>query len=104
MGHELSGKVAIVTGGASGIGRATVELFASEGATVVIADVAVEEGEALAAELGDAVAFRRTDVADVDQVQALVDTGGGDIRGAAGHGQQRRHLQFVPPLPARRPA
>ncbi len=74
MDHELSGKVAIVTGGASGIGRATVELFVSEGAQVVIADVAVEEGEALAAELGDAVAFRRTDVADVDQVQALVDT------------------------------
>ena len=73
MGHELSGKVAIVTGGASGIGRATVELFADEGAQVVIADVAVEEGEALAAELGDAVEFRRTDVSDVDQVQALVD-------------------------------
>ncbi len=73
MAQELSGKVAVVTGGASGIGRATVELFAREGAQVVVADVAVEEGEALAAGLGDAVAFRRTDVSDADDVQALVD-------------------------------
>ena len=73
MGQELDGKVAIVTGGASGIGRATVELFAREGAKVVVADVSVEEGEALAGGLGDAVAFKRTDVSDTDEVQALVD-------------------------------
>jgi NAD(P)-dependent dehydrogenase (short-subunit alcohol dehydrogenase family) len=73
MVQELSGKVAIVTGGASGIGRATAELFAHEGAKVVVADIAVEEGEALAAALGDAVAFQRTDVSDADEVQALVD-------------------------------
>ncbi len=73
MAQELAGKVAIVTGGASGIGRATAELFAAEGAKVVVADVAVEEGEAVAAGLGDAVAFRRTDVSDADEVQALVD-------------------------------
>lgn len=72
MGQELSGKVAVVTGGASGIGRATAELFVREGASVVIADVA-EEGEMLASELGDSVAFRRTDVSDADDVQGLVD-------------------------------
>jgi NAD(P)-dependent dehydrogenase (short-subunit alcohol dehydrogenase family) len=73
MGGELAGKVAIVTGGASGIGRATVELFVKEGANVVIADVDVEAGEELASTLGDAAGFRRTDVADADEVQAAVD-------------------------------
>lgn len=73
MGAELEGKVAIVTGGASGIGRATAELFVEEGARVVVADVASDAGEELAAQLGDAAAFRRTDVADPDDVQALVD-------------------------------
>jgi NAD(P)-dependent dehydrogenase (short-subunit alcohol dehydrogenase family) len=73
MGPELSGKIAIVTGGASGIGRATVELFVDEGAQVVIADVDSARGEELAAKLGAAAAFQKTDVADADQVQALVD-------------------------------
>jgi NAD(P)-dependent dehydrogenase (short-subunit alcohol dehydrogenase family) len=71
---ELDGKVAIVTGGASGLGRATVELFAAEGAKVVIADVNTEAGNALAQELGDAARFTATDVSDADQVQAMVDT------------------------------
>jgi NAD(P)-dependent dehydrogenase (short-subunit alcohol dehydrogenase family) len=73
MGDELSGKIAIVTGGASGIGRATVELFVEEGARVVIADVDSEGGEDVAAKLGDAAAFKRTDVAEADEVQELVD-------------------------------
>src|SRR5215510_11908442 len=73
MGQELAGRVAIVTGGAGGIGRATVERFVEEGARVVIADVDAAGGEAVAAGLGEAAAFKRTDVASTDDVQALVD-------------------------------
>jgi NAD(P)-dependent dehydrogenase (short-subunit alcohol dehydrogenase family) len=70
--NELAGKVAIVTGGASGIGRGTVEKFVAEDARVVIADVETDEGEALAAALGPDAFFRRTDVSDPDQIGALV--------------------------------
>lgn len=70
---ELDGKVAIVTGGAGGIGRATVERFVEEGARVVIGDVDTEAGPLLAQELGDAAAFRQVDVSDAEQVQSLVD-------------------------------
>jgi NAD(P)-dependent dehydrogenase (short-subunit alcohol dehydrogenase family) len=70
--NELAGKVAIVTGGASGIGRGTVERFVAEGARVVIADVETDRGEALAESLGPDTLFRRTDVSDPEQVGALV--------------------------------
>ncbi len=70
---ELDGKVAIVTGGASGIGRATVERFVTEGARVMIGDVDPEAGHALATELGDAAAFTMADVTEADQMQALID-------------------------------
>ncbi|BBY31014.1 SDR family NAD(P)-dependent oxidoreductase [Mycolicibacterium sediminis] len=72
MSAELEGKATIVTGGASGIGRGIVERFVAEGAHVVIADVQTELGEALAADLGDAAIFQRTDVADQDDVARVV--------------------------------
>ncbi len=72
MVSELAGKVAIVTRGAEGIGRGTVEKFVAEGARVVIADVETDKGEALAAALGPNAFFRWTDVSDPDQVGALV--------------------------------
>lgn len=73
MADELAGKVAIVTGGASGIGRAIVEGFVAEGAQVVVADLDADAGTALVAALGDAATFQPTDVTDADQVQAAVD-------------------------------
>lgn len=71
----LADQVAIITGGASGLGRASVELFVQEGAKVVIADVSVEQGEALAKSLGSAAVFKQTDVSNAEQVQELVDFG-----------------------------
>ncbi len=69
---RLSGKTAIITGGASGIGAATAQLFVEEGARVLIADTQTERGEALAGRLGDAAAFRRVDVTREDDVREAV--------------------------------
>ena len=69
---RLAGKVAIVTGGASGIGRATVELFVQEGASVVIADLQDDKGERLVEELGEKTRYLRVDVGEEGDVAALV--------------------------------
>jgi NAD(P)-dependent dehydrogenase (short-subunit alcohol dehydrogenase family) len=69
---RLDGKVAIVTGGASGIGAATCRRFVAEGARVVVADVNEDAGTAFARELGAAGAFRRTDVGVLADLEATV--------------------------------
>ncbi|HLS40838.1 MAG TPA: 3-hydroxyacyl-CoA dehydrogenase [Ornithinicoccus sp.] len=66
--------VALVTGGASGLGEATVRRVLSEGGRAVIVDLPGERGEALAAELGDRVRFVPADVRSEEQVRAAVDT------------------------------
>ena len=71
---NLQGKTALVTGGASGLGRATVENFLDGGANVVIADLAHSPGEAVAKELGDRTRFAPTDVTSEQDVQAAVRT------------------------------
>lgn len=74
--YELQDKVAIITGAASGIGRAAALRFAGEGAKLALADLDASAGDALVAELrarGSEAFFRRVDVADAAQCQALVD-------------------------------
>ena len=70
---QVSGSVAIVTGGASGLGLATVDRLLGEGARVVIVDLPTSNGEQVAAQRGDAAQFVPADVRDADQVQAAVD-------------------------------
>ncbi len=76
MNGLLQTKVALITGAASGIGRATAQLFARHGAKVVLADVTTAVGEeavqGIRAEGGDAI-FVRTDVGQMSEVQALVE-------------------------------
>ncbi len=72
---RLTGKVAAITGAASGIGRATAVLFAAEGAAVVIGDLNVEGGEAAVRECkenGGRAVFQKTDVASEADVKAMI--------------------------------
>ncbi len=69
---QLDGKVAVITGGASGIGEGAVRRFVQAGARVVIADVQDARGQKLAEELGTAASFRHADVAQETDVQGAI--------------------------------
>ncbi len=70
---RLQGRTAVITGAASGIGAGTARMFVAEGANVIVADLQVEAGQALVAELGDAARFAECDVTNEDQIAAAVD-------------------------------
>lgn len=70
---RLDGKVAVVTGAASGIGEGTARKLAGEGAKLVLADIDVAGGERLVEELGTAAVFQKTDVAVEEEVRAAVE-------------------------------
>jgi NAD(P)-dependent dehydrogenase (short-subunit alcohol dehydrogenase family) len=72
MTVSLAGKVAIVTGGASGLGQGIVEKFVAAGADVVVADVNDDAGQDVAAQCEGSAWFRHADVADAADVEALV--------------------------------
>ncbi len=72
MSGRLEGNVAVITGGTSGIGEATAELFAAEGAKVVIAGRGEEEGQAITKRLGDSVSYQRCDVLVEDDIGSLI--------------------------------
>ena len=72
MTFPLNGRVAIVTGGASGIGRAITETFAAKGVAVAIADLQLGAAEDVATEIGNGATAHQCDVTNVDSIQAAV--------------------------------
>jgi NAD(P)-dependent dehydrogenase (short-subunit alcohol dehydrogenase family) len=74
--RELEGKVALVTGGAAGIGEATARLFAKEGAEVIVADIDAERGAMIVEELSRCTkaAFFQADISSTAQVKAMIET------------------------------
>ena len=72
MAGRIDGKVAVITGGASGIGEGTVRLFAEQGARVVVADIQDERGQALVESIGGDTTYVRADVSIEAQVQGAV--------------------------------
>lgn len=72
MAGRIAGKVALITGGASGLGRETARVFLAEGAKVAITDINAEAGAAVAKELGPDCAFFRHDVTSEEEWKAVV--------------------------------
>ena len=70
---RLDGKVAVITGGASGIGACTAERFIQEGAKVVLGDIQVDLGNKVADQLGDSADFFKCDVTSEDDMSGLID-------------------------------
>jgi NAD(P)-dependent dehydrogenase (short-subunit alcohol dehydrogenase family) len=81
MSADLAGMVAVVTGGGSGIGRATALLLAARGAAVVVGDIDGAHAEGVAREIGDRACGVRVDVTKADQVDAMVDRATADFGG-----------------------
>ena len=73
MSGRLEGKVAAITGAASGFGEGAARRFVAEGARVALGDIQDERGQAVADELGDAAVYRHCDVTSEDDVAGLVD-------------------------------
>jgi NAD(P)-dependent dehydrogenase (short-subunit alcohol dehydrogenase family) len=78
---RLANKTAVVTGGCSGIGLATVETFAAEGARILIGDVQDEKGDALQKRFGDQVVYRHCDVNSETDIRSLMDQAGASFGG-----------------------
>lgn len=100
---RFSGKTVVITGAASGIGKAAAELFAREGAVVYAADIDVAAGEALAAASDGAVRFQHCDVTSTEAIRTLMDRAGSETGGIdvvfnnAGAGGARAKIHEVEP-------
>ena len=100
---RFTGKTVVITGAASGIGKAAVQLFASEGATVFAADIDTAGGEALAASSNGDIRFQHCDVCSTEAIKALMDraareTGGIDVVfNNAGAGGAKEKIDEIEP-------
>ncbi|EFO80950.1 short-chain dehydrogenase/reductase SDR [Oscillochloris trichoides DG-6] len=81
---DIAGKVFLVSGGGSGLGAATARMLVEQGASVVLADVNQVAGETVAAELGEAARFVKTDVSDEANVQAAIGVAVNELGGLHG--------------------
>ncbi len=100
---RFAGKTVVITGAASGIGKATCLLFASEGATVIAGDIDATGGEELAATSNGKIFFKQTDVCNTADIKALMDfaaekTGGIDVVfNNAGAGGDKAPIEEIEP-------